>query len=88
MFPKDFAELQVSQGYVYQLFAYKEKYIDDIKNGFLNEIQNLQTEIRNIETDVCNDKNELDALFFSYSERIKINDKEEDEFPKRSYKGK
>ena len=84
LFPKDFAELQVSQGYVYQLFAYKEKYIDDIKNGFLNEIQNLQTEIRNIETDVCNDKNELDALFFSYSERIKINDKEEDEFPKRS----
>ena len=84
LFPKDFAELQVSQGYVYQLFAHKEKYIDDIKNGFLNEIQNLQTEIRNIETDVCNDKNELDALFFSYSERIKINDKEEDEFPKRS----
>ena len=84
LFPKDFAKLQVSQGYVYRLFANKEQYIEGIKNAILNKIQDLQTEIRSIENEICNDIDELDALFFGYGKRISIDNKQEDDFQKRS----
>lgn len=84
LFPKDFAELQVSQGYVHQLFANKEYYIEDMKNTISHEIQNLQNEINNIENEICNDKDELDALFFSYPDSIRIDNKSENDFRKRS----
>jgi len=62
IFPRDFADLQISQGYVYTLFDKKEEFQNNEIAKIQHLIEEYEDEIIHLEKEVCSDINELDAM--------------------------
>lgn len=84
LFPKDFGELQVGKGYVYTLFAYKDKFRQNEIKRLQEEISHLQTENIRINSEMCSDIDELNALYFVINGRISVDRKEEKSYKSRT----
>lgn len=83
IFPKDFGELQIGKGYVYALFAEKENLIKSCVKNLNEELMGLKEEMAGMEGELCNDLDELNAIFFSIDGRISVDDKEESYYGSR-----
>ncbi len=62
LFPKDFAELQLKRGYVYQIFSSRKKILDEDIKQKKSEIEKIQARIANCENECLEDKKELDTI--------------------------
>lgn len=83
LFPKDFSSLQIGRGYVYTLFAEKKSFVCDEVEQCKKEIEVLQEENEKIRAEMCNDLDELNALYFLIDGRIFVDGKEEMEYHTR-----
>ena len=83
LFPKDFCDLQVGKGYVHTLFASTATFRNlEIKN-LQAEMGKLREENLEIGSEVCSDIDDLNAIYFKITGRVKIGNKEETDFPTR-----
>ncbi|GKX29323.1 hypothetical protein SH1V18_18030 [Vallitalea longa] len=73
IFPKDFSELQLNYGFVYNIFANKKQYNANEKNKLLNKIKQNIKDIEDIKNENLNDLIELDTLYFKSNEWNYIN---------------
>ncbi|EIZ2554733.1 hypothetical protein MOZ13_000932, partial [Listeria monocytogenes] len=62
IFPRDFADLQLSKGFVYSVFGQKEKIIDKKRADLKNKLLDVQTRIDIIAEETLESLDELDAL--------------------------
>lgn len=83
LFPKDFSNLQVGRGYVYTLFAEKKRFTCDKIEQLKKEVQDLQAENEQIMSELCNDLDELNSIYFVIDERISVDGKEETAYKTR-----
>lgn len=83
LFPKDFGSLQVGRGYVYTLFAQKKDFIRDKKEQLEKEIKRLRTENELMNSELCKDLDELNALYFVIDGKISVDGKEETKYGSR-----
>lgn len=83
MFPRDFVELQLSRGYVYQLFHLKEEYADKRIKDIQGKIKELERKEKEAAEEECRSLDELDAVYYVERSPVRINDKEAFEFPTR-----
>lgn len=63
LFPRDFSDLQLNKGFVYFLFASKEKFIEDKKFLLNSKIAELQNEIKSIENETLKRDAEIDLVY-------------------------
>lgn len=84
IFPKDFSELQVGQGYVYSIFKYKENILQDIKSNYDEDINTLNTDNMKIKSETLRSIDELDALYFKIDREIRIAGKELSQYQNNS----
>ncbi|WP_313128486.1 YobI family P-loop NTPase [Anaerocolumna sp.] len=84
IFPRDFADLQISQGYVYTLFDKKEEFQNNEIAKIQHLIEEYEDEIIHLEKEVCSDINELDAIYFCHGLRLRVDGVEETNYTKRS----
>lgn len=63
IFPKDFCELQLNQGFVYAIFSSKEQYIKNEVKSLQNKINEFIERIDNIENEYAESLEELNVLF-------------------------
>lgn len=80
IFPKDFSDLQLGQGFVYCVFKSKDKLIEEEVERLKKEIDSIQRENKSINLEQLNSIDELDACYFTYNGRIGVNNKEEQQF--------
>lgn len=83
LFPKDFSNLQVGRGYVYTLFAEKKRFTGDKVEQLKKEVQDLQAENERIMSELCNDLDELNSIYFVIDRSITVDGKEETEYKTR-----
>lgn len=83
LFPKDFSDLQVGRGYVYTLFAEKGSFIRDKIEQLNQKVEPLQAENDQIKGEMCNDLDELNALYFLIDGDIIVDGKRETAYPSR-----
>lgn len=88
VFPKDFSQLQLNQGFVFQLFAKKQEYINAAATNVSENINELQSRITKSKEEILNMESELYALYFklpsSYYEEIMVDGKREHDFESRA----
>lgn len=65
VFPKDFSQLQLNQGFVFQLFAKKQEYINAAATNVSEKINELQSRITKSKEEILNTESELYALYFT-----------------------
>lgn len=83
MYPKDFGELQISQGYVYTLFNSIEE-IRRLESDKLKEELNLcKKEQKKLEADISRDIDDLNAIYFVTNANLRVNGKAEGSFASR-----
>lgn len=83
MYPKDFGELQISQGYVYTLFNSIEE-IRRLESDKLKEELNLcKKEQEKLEADISRDIDDLNAIYFVTNANLRVNGKAEGSFASR-----
>ncbi len=83
LFPKDFGDLQSGTGYVHTLFEQKENFRKREIERLQKEITSLQTENLKMNHELCNDLDELNALYLSLNGRIRVEYKEESAYTSR-----
>lgn len=83
LFPKDFSDLQVGRGYVYTLFAEKKEFVRDKVKQLRKEIVDLQEESEQIKSEMLDDLDELNAIYFIIDGKISVDGKEETTFETR-----
>lgn len=83
LFPKDFSDLQVGRGYVYTLFAEKKEFVCDKVKQLRKEVSDLQEESEQIKSEMLDDLDELNAIYFAIDGRISVDGKEETAFETR-----
>ncbi|TNJ63777.1 hypothetical protein FE784_23955 [Paenibacillus hemerocallicola] len=84
IFPRDFSELQLGRGYVYNLFLNKDKFITKKLSQMENKIQVMEKELQTIEIEMCNDLDELDAIYLVTGVHfLDVNNSREDAFISR-----
>lgn len=83
IFPKDFGCLQVKTGYVYALFSEKKVFIRKQREELEREMKRLQTENERIDSELCEDLDELNAIYFSISGQLRADNKQENEYGSR-----
>ena len=83
IFPKDFGALQVGTGYVHTLFTEKDSFVRNKVEQLENTIERLQAENAQMNSELCNDIDELNSLFFVIDGRISVDGKEETEYKSR-----
>jgi len=66
LFPRDFAELQLSKGYVYSLFSRKHVFIKNEIEKINNEIVEIDNKIEICKNENLKDLNELDTLYIGF----------------------
>lgn len=64
IFPKDFSELQLNYGFVYNIFVNKKHYINNRKEELFEEIKKNVKYIEEIKNENLNDLIELNTLYF------------------------
>ena len=62
LFPRDFSDLQLNQGFVYHLFSNKEKFIENERKKLEEKIVECDKEIEEIKKVYIESKSELDEL--------------------------
>lgn len=83
MYPKDFGELQISQGYVHTLFNSIEE-IRRLESDKLKEELNLcKKEQEKLEADISRDIDDLNAIYFVTNANLRVNGKAEGSFASR-----
>ncbi len=83
MFPRDFVELQVSRGYVYQLFHLKEEYAERAIKDIQEKIKDLERTEKECTEEECRSLDELDAIYYVERQPVSVNGKVANEFPTR-----
>lgn len=84
LFPKDFGNLHIRRGYVYALFENKEKFKSKKILQLKTQIEELQLENKNIELEMCQSIDDLNAIYFVINGRILVDGKEEQAYKTRS----
>lgn len=85
IFPRDFAELQLSQGYVYTLFSKKEEFRNNEVLRIQSLINDYEEEIDELKNEVSSDLNELDSIFLVLGQNgFNVNGVNESSYTKRS----
>lgn len=83
VYPKDFGELQISQGYVYTLFNSIEE-IRQFELDKLNKELNLcKEEQKKLAAEISRDIDDLNAIYFVTDEDLRVNGKGEGNFASR-----
>ena len=67
--PKDFAELQKNEGYVYNIFKNKDKYIDERIKFLSGKIENIESKIELLNNSIENSFIEL-VYFYEWRQDI------------------
>ncbi|HHQ4680884.1 TPA: hypothetical protein ACSP3E_004229, partial [Aeromonas veronii] len=70
IFPKDFSELQLSQGFIYNLLNRKSAIINTESIKLDTSITTLKKKIESINKEIINDEKELDAVYLSEIGRL------------------
>lgn len=83
LFPNDFGCLQMGTGYVYTLFDQKDKFKKNEINCLNAEIGKLEAENKRINAELCNDLDDLNAIYFTIKGRVRASGKEESEYKTR-----
>ncbi|MBC1513937.1 YobI family P-loop NTPase [Listeria booriae] len=78
IFPKDFSELQLNSGLIFNLFEKRSMYIDEGQKALSAEIQALRSQIEQIKKERLISLDELEALYLS--KNLRINGKSIDKF--------
>ena len=73
IFPRDFSELQLNRGFVYHVFSYKDKFIQDEEARIEREIKADSEKLEQFNGEVLKNKTEIERLY-SYNEYHKYND--------------
>ena len=63
IFPRDFSELQINQGFVFALFSKKDEFIKDKLAQLQEEAKQIETEISRIQEEHLVSQREVDAVF-------------------------
>jgi hypothetical protein len=63
IFPRDFSDLQLSKGFVFNLFSKRNDFIEDEKQKYENNIAKLEDEIDLINNETLESERELDTLY-------------------------
>lgn len=63
LFPRDFSDLQLNKGFVYQVFADKQNYIETEVVRLQSEIDSITTKIQTINSDCMKSATEIDRLY-------------------------
>ena len=63
LFPRDFSDLQLGQGFVHALFARKEEFINSEVQIISNEIATLESRVAAIQSETLNSSSELDTIY-------------------------
>lgn len=84
IFPRDFSDLQLGTGFVHNLFSNKHIFINSEVHKLELEIQEKKRQIHTVENELCNEIDELDAIYFTYSNPLEVNNKSEDQFQSRA----
>jgi hypothetical protein len=66
LFPRDFSDLQLSRGYVFNLFAQKNSFIADEINRINKEIVGIDKKIEIVTQENLRDLDELDTLYIKF----------------------
>lgn len=82
IFPKDFSDLQINSGFVYNIFANKEKAIVIDKLKLDSKIKEFLTAIEKINSEHLCNLDELDTLFIK-TIGLNVNGKPDNQFTKR-----
>ena len=83
LFPNDFGCLQVGTGYVHTVFSQKRDFINKEINCLMQEIGEIEDENKRISSELCNDLDDLNAIYFTIKGRIRVDGKEESEYKTR-----
>ncbi len=83
LFPEDFGNLQLGRGYVYTLFEQKGNFKENEIKRLQLAIDNLALENEQINSEMCNDIDELNAIYFTIDGRIRVNEKKEKAYNSR-----
>ena len=84
IFPKDFGDLQLNRGFVYNIFVNKEAFINYHKRNIDENIKQNINKIQIIKNEQLNDIDELDALFIvSGHYNLRINSRFDNQFDSR-----
>lgn len=87
VFPKDFSQLQLNQGFVCQLFAKKKEYIQNNVKLISEKMNELQLQITKSKEEVLNTESELYALYFNFPKRyvdVVVDSKREEDFDNKA----
>lgn len=85
IFPKDFSELQLNSGFVYNVFEGKVAYIKELNEEIDLKIENNLNQIKEIQDEQLNDLEELEAVYLTLGPyRYKVADKDEDQYISRT----
>lgn len=84
IFPRDFSELQLSRGFVHNLFAKKLNFIEEEKCRLETEILKRQKQIQAAENEVCILIDELDVIFFQFDGMLEIDGTGEGSYESRA----
>lgn len=85
IFPRDFAELQVSQGYIFTLFGKKEELQKNKVLKIQDLIEECEEEIKDMGKEVSSNIDELDAIFLVLGQpKIRVKGVEDISFTRRS----
>ncbi|RCX19731.1 hypothetical protein DFP94_104185 [Fontibacillus phaseoli] len=83
LFPRDFSDLQLGAGFVHNIFLIKFNFITFELQKLECEIQEKKKRINEAESEMCNEIDELDALYFTYSSPLEVDGKGEQQFSSR-----
>lgn len=87
VFPKDFSQLQLNQGFVFQLFAKKQEYINAAATIVSEKINELQSRITKSKEEILNMESELYALYFKFPSKysdVMVDGNREQDFESRA----
>ncbi|MUG46309.1 hypothetical protein [Paenibacillus woosongensis] len=84
IFPRDFSQLQLGAGFVHNLFFNKSTFISSEVQKHELKIQEKKTRIKDAENELCNEIDELDAIYFTHSQALEVNNKRESQFNSRA----
>lgn len=76
LFPRDFSNLQLNRGFVYNLFQKKDEFVNESKSSLETKIEETKNVINNIENEVLKSQSEINAVYSSapnidYTRQIK-----------------
>lgn len=81
IFPKDFSELQLNRGFMFNLFQKRKIFIDNRESELAENILKLENEIKIIKNEQLNSISELEAMYLT--RELRVDNKSIEEFDSR-----